>query len=55
MSYDQFVDSLDTIAVLFFNHDYDSANPSKDAAGKSVEEKRVMFYKLLRLGSSRHI
>jgi hypothetical protein len=47
--------SLDTLATLYYNEDYDNFNPSENVVKKPLEEKRMMFYKLLKLGNKRHI
>ena len=55
MDKEAFMTALDTIAVLYFNEEYDEKNPSLNASNRPLEEKRIMLYKLLNLGSAKYI
>ena len=55
MNKEAFMTALDTIAILYFNEEYDERNPSLNASNRPLDEKRVMLYKFLKLGSAKYI
>ncbi len=44
--------TLDTVADEFYNETYDDFHPFEYVSNKPVRTKRVMFYKMMRLGDT---
>ena len=47
MNQDQFVESLDAVADLYYNGLYDDINPSANASNRPIEQKRMFLYQHL--------